>query len=181
MAKTIVIYESKYGSTKQYAEWISSALSCEAREKKAFHPSDFKNYDTVIFGGGLYAGGVSGISLLTKNFPLIQEKNIILFTCGLADPKDEKNQSHIKASLSKVLTPEMQNHFHLFSFRGAIDYSKLTFIHKSMMAMLHRVMQKKEPSSLTEEDQLMLQTYGKKVTFLDHSSIQPLVEYVRSL
>ena len=181
MAKTIVIYESKYGSTKQYAEWIASSLSCEIREKKAFPPSDFKNYDTVIFGGGLYAGGVSGISLLTQNFPLIREKHVILFTCGLADPTDAKNRSHIEASLSKVLTPEMQDYFQLFFFRGAIDYSRLTFIHKVMMGMLNRAMRKKESSSLTEEDLLMLQTYGKKVTFLDRSSVQPLVEYVRSL
>ncbi|MDO4343175.1 MAG: hypothetical protein Q4C50_00075 [Eubacteriales bacterium] len=72
----------------------------------------------------------------------------------------------------------MQQSFHLFFFRGAIDYSKLTFIHKAMMAMLHRVMLKKDPSSLTDEDRQMLSTYGKKVTFLDRSSIQPLVDLV---
>jgi len=31
---TIVIYRSKYGSTKQYAEWIAEELGCEARDAK---------------------------------------------------------------------------------------------------------------------------------------------------
>ena len=34
--------------------------------KDIFKPEDFTNYDVVIYGGGLYAGGVSGIKLLTK-------------------------------------------------------------------------------------------------------------------
>ena len=32
--KTIVIYNSKTGFTKRYAEWISEALSCECVELK---------------------------------------------------------------------------------------------------------------------------------------------------
>lgn len=176
MNKIIVVYASKYGSTKQYAQWIASGLSCEAKEWKTVLPSDLNNYDTVIFGGGIYAGGINGIAFLTKNFHLIREKNIILFTCGLADPQEEKNRSHIQASLAKLLTPEMQSQIRCFFFRGAIDYSKLTFIHKAMMAMLHRVMLKKDASSLTEEDQMMLKTYGEKVSFLDKESIQPLIQ-----
>ena len=32
--KTIVVYRSKYGSTKKYAEWISAELGCEMLEFK---------------------------------------------------------------------------------------------------------------------------------------------------
>lgn len=34
--KTIVIYKSKYGSTKKYAEWIADALNCTAVDAKKF-------------------------------------------------------------------------------------------------------------------------------------------------
>ena len=30
----IVLYKSKYGSTKAYAEWIAEELSCEVKEAK---------------------------------------------------------------------------------------------------------------------------------------------------
>ncbi len=34
--KTIVVYKSKYGYTKRYAEWIAEELSCDIKENAAF-------------------------------------------------------------------------------------------------------------------------------------------------
>lgn len=181
MKKIIVIYESKYGFTKRYAQWIAQDLSCKVFPRKAIHPDDLKDFDTIIYGGGLYAGGVSGISLLTKYFEQIKEKNIVLFTCGLADPQDPDNIAHIRKSLEKVLTPEMLQAFHLFHFRGEIDYSGLSFVHKAMMGMLHQSMLKKDYNTLRKEDKLMLDTYGKKVDFTDKDSIEPLVGFIKNL
>jgi hypothetical protein len=41
-----------------------------------------QDFDVVIYGGGLYAGGIIGSKLVTKN-PC---KSLVLFTVGLADP-----------------------------------------------------------------------------------------------
>lgn len=177
MNQTIVIYESKYGFTERYANWIAKTLSCPMIEKKNFHAKDFANYDTIIYGGGLYAGGISGIKLLTQNFPQIRSKNIILFTCGLANPDDPANVSHIRESLKKVLTPEILDIFHIFHLRGGIDYSRLNLVHRSMMAMLARMLSKKSPEDLREEDQLLLETYGKTIDFTNQDTIQPLIDY----
>lgn len=181
MNRIVVIFESKYGSTKRYAEWISDALSCPVYEKNKFPPNELMHYDTIIYGGGLYAGGVSGISLLTKNFSLLRNKNVILFTCGLADPADPANTRHILESLSKVLSPEMPDNIQIFHLRGGIDYSKLTLVHKSMMKMLYKMLAKQDYSSLRNEDRQMLDTYGKIVDFTSRETIEPLVGYVLSL
>ena len=109
MNRTVVVYESKYGSTKKYAKWLSEELSCDLIEKKNTTIDKLLGYDTIIYGGGLYAGGVSGIKLITKNFHKISNKNLILFTCGLADTSDKENIAHIKDSLNKVLSTEMQD------------------------------------------------------------------------
>lgn len=179
--KIVVIYESKYGTTKKYAEWIADALSCDLFERKSIAPSKLADYDTIIYGGGLYAGGVSGIGLLTKNFNMICEKHIVLFTCGLADPTDLENVSHIREGLSKILSKEMQEKIKIFHLRGGIDYSKLHFIHKSMMAMLHTMIKKKDYDSLRNEDKEMLATYGQAVDFTDKESISPIIAYVEKL
>ena len=179
--KNIVIYESKYGSTKKYAEWIADALSCSSYEKKSVKSEVMKDYDTIIYGGGLYAGGVSGIDLLTKHFDIICDKNIVLFTCGLADTTDPDNVSHIKSGLSKVLTAQMQEKIKIFNLRGGIDYSKLSIVHKSMMAMLHKIVKSKDYNTLKNEDKEMLNTYGKVVDFTDRESIQPIIDYVTAL
>lgn len=179
--KTVVIYESKYGTTKKYAEWIADALSCDLFERKSITPAKLLSYDTIIYGGGLYAGGVSGIGLLKKNFSKISNKNLILFTCGLADPADPDNVRHIMEGLTRVLTKEMLEKIKIFHLRGGIDYSKLNFIHKSMMAMLYNTMKKKDYDSLRNEDKEMLATYGKVVDFTDENAIIPIIQYVKAL
>ena len=84
--KCLVTYASKYGSTKKYAQWIAEALSCDLRDSKAVNGTRLAQYDIIIHGGGLYAGGLSGINTIVKNFNTISGKEIILFSCGLADP-----------------------------------------------------------------------------------------------
>ena len=79
----IVIYKSKYGSTKAYAEWIAEALSCDVVEHKAIKPDDLTNYDTIIYGGGLYAEVIAGVTLITKNMEKLQGKKIAIFTTGI--------------------------------------------------------------------------------------------------
>lgn len=181
MRKIVVVYQSKYGATKKYAEWISEELSCDLFERKNIKLADLEPYDTIIYGGGLYAGGVSGIDIVTKNFNQLSNKNLILFTCGLADPMDKENTDSIKQSLNKVLTTQMQNKIKLFHLRGAIDYTKLSIAHKAMMAMLYRMINKKDYDSLRIEDKEFISTYGKAVDFTDKSAILPIVSYIRKL
>ncbi len=180
MNKTVVIYESKYGYTRRYAKWIAEELSCRIFKKRNFHPKDFSQYDTIIYGGGLYAGGVSGIKLITQNWHLLSDKKVVLFTCGLADPGDPYNISNIQKSLSKIFSEEMMKQICLFHLRGGIDYSRLNLIHRSMMSMLRRMLLKKDPDTLRDEDRYILDTYGKCIDFTDKESIRPLTDYISS-
>ena len=46
----------------------TSELKSILFECSQIKPEDLLQYDTIIFGGGLYASGINGISLITKNF-----------------------------------------------------------------------------------------------------------------
>ena len=70
----IVIYKSKYGSTRTYAEWIAEDLGCKAVDAKGVKADDLLQYDTIIYGGGLYAEVINGITLLTKNLEKLKDK-----------------------------------------------------------------------------------------------------------
>ena len=179
--RILVTYASKYGTTKRYAQWIAEDLACDLRDSREVNAELLKSYDILIHGGGLYAGGLSGIQTIVKNYDAISNKWIILFSCGLADPEDPENVAHIEAGLEKVLTPEMREKIRQFHLRGGIDYSRLGLTHKAMMAMLRRVMLKKGYDNLRSEDQMMLDTYGGTVDFTNRESLAPLLNYVRSL
>jgi flavodoxin len=57
--KTIaVIYKSKDGTTRRYAEWLAEDLGASLFEATTIKPNQLMDFDIVIYGGGLYAGGI---------------------------------------------------------------------------------------------------------------------------
>lgn len=176
MGNVAVIFKTKYGHTKQYAEWISEELKCDLFEQSEISGEKMLEYDTIVYGGGLYASGILGVDLITKNFSRINNKNIVVFTVGLADP-DIKSQ--FEPIIKKNFTDEMQKRINIFHLRGGINYKELGIVHKAMMAALKSSVKKKD--GLTDEDRLMLETYGDKVEFTDKKDIEPLISFVRSL
>ncbi|MFT4104343.1 MAG: flavodoxin domain-containing protein [Lacrimispora sp.] len=171
--KILVAYTSKYGSTRKYAEWIASSLKADLFTAKAVKAKTLSRYDVVIYGGGLYAGGIAGVKLITKN-PC---KNLIVFTVGLANP----NTTDYSAIINKNFTPGLLAKTKLFHLRGGIDYNKLSPVHKVMMAMMKGMIQKKPESEREAEDREFLDTYNSKVNFEDKQTIDSLIAYVKGL
>ena len=169
----LVVYTSKYGSTRRYAQWIASALHADLFEAKTVDPKILSQYDAVIYGGGLYAGGIAGVKLVTQNTC----KNRIVFTVGLADP----NSTDYSAIINKNFTPELLEKTKFFHLRGGIDYKKLGPVHKVMMAMMKTMTQKKPESEKDAEDKEFLKTYNSKVNFEDKKAINPVIDYVKGL
>ena len=174
MKNIAVIYKSKYGSTKRYAEWIAEELNASLFEAASIKPSQLLTYDVVIYGGGIYAGGINGVKLVTKN-PC---KSLVVFTVGAADPKTT-DYSEI---LSKNFTPELLSKAKIFHLHGGIDYKRLGFTHKIMMALVKKLRVDSKPQEQrSDDDRLFLETYGAKFDFTEKSTIEPLVDYVRTL
>lgn len=181
MTDAVVIYRSKYGSARKYAEWIAESLNASLFECSTVNASDFTSFNTIVYGGGLYAGGLNGISFIKRNFKYLQDKNLILFTCGIADPQNQTNKEHIQQNISRALSPSMMKKIKVFSLRGGIDYQRLSFVHRVMMGALRRALLRKKPEDLTEEDRQLLDTYGGAIDFVNKASIDPILEYVHSL
>lgn len=180
MSKIVVIYKSNYGSTQRYAAWIAEELNAELLEVDKTRPPALQGYDVIIYGGGLYAGSVNGISLLTKNFDTIKDKSLYLFTVGAADVTDPRNTDHIRAGLSRVLTPEMQKRIGLFHLRGGMDCPNMNPLHRMMMGMMIHMLRKKPESELENSDRELLQNAKKRIDFTNRATIAPLVEAVKT-
>lgn len=177
MNKIAVIYESKYGSTEKYAQWIANEAKADLFHCLEVNIEKLIAYDTIVYGGGLYASGIAGVSIITKNFESIKDKKIIVFTVGLASTDRKEVFAPI---IEKNFSKQMRGNIKFFHLRGGIDYKKLNLIHKSMMAMLKTVIARKNPSKLTDDDKQLLATYGSKVDFTDKNTITSLVNYIKS-
>lgn len=176
LSKIAVVYKSKYGSTKKYAQWICEALGGDIFEASKTKVGDLQNYDTIIYGGGLYAGGINGVGLIIRNFDSIKNRKLIVFTVGLADTNVKENVLGIKRGIDKQFSTDMKQKIKFFHLRGGMDYDKLNFAHTVMMSMVRNMSSKKKDK--TQEDIELLDTFGKSVDFTDKDTIAPIVEYV---
>jgi len=173
MTKIAVIYKSRYGTTKQYAQWIAEDLGASLFEASQMKPVQLMDYDVVVYGGALYVGRILGSKLVTQN-PC---KALVLFTVGLATPEITDFTEIISKNLS-ALPPEEIKIFHL---QGGIDYGRLSLLHKLLMACKKKFVEKTPVDERTSDDYELLDTYGAKLDFTDKEKIKPLVDYVRSL
>ena len=178
MNKIAVIYKSKYGTTKKYAQWIADELKADIYHDSKVSLDILDNYSTIIYGGGMYMGSVLGVSFITENYEMLKNKNLIVFGVGLEDSKSPKD---FQGSIDKVFTEEMKSKIKLFHFRGAIDYKKLKIHHKISMYMFIKMLKKTEPSKLDENTKLIIDTYGKSVDYSNIESIKDLVKYCDGL
>jgi menaquinone-dependent protoporphyrinogen IX oxidase len=167
---TIVIYKSKTGFAKKYAEWIAEALQCDIKENVKLSLEDIIHYDTIIYGGGLYAVGINGVSLIKNNFDALKNINLIVFATGATPPRDED----LKKVWEMNFNEEQRQRIKMFYFRGGFDYSKLNMGNKILMNMMKKKLKnEKEPS---EDVKGMLEAFDKPVDFTDKNNIMPVIK-----
>lgn len=168
----IIIYGSYYGTTKKYAEELSRRTNIQAISFKEV--KEINGYDKIIYLGGIYAGGVLGMAKTLRGLNNISNKTIIILTVGLADPKDKENINNIRNNVKKQLKKEVFEKAKIFHLRGEIDYSKLNFVHKTMMKLLYNSVKKLPEEKKTAEDRAMIDTYNQKVSFVDFSNLDEI-------
>ena len=172
----IIIYGSHYGITKQYAQELSKKTNIEAISYK--NVKEINNYDKIIYLGGLYAGGVLGMPKTLRKLNNVANKNIIIATVGLANPIDETNIKNIRNNIKSQISKEIYEKAKIFHLRGGIDYSKLNFVHKTMMKLLYNAVKNMPQEKLTAENKAIIETYNKKVDFVDFSSLDKIINEI---
>ena len=179
MKKVLVMYFSKYGSTRKYAEWIASELNGDVYNIKNIKRNILGDYDTIILGSGLYAGKIEGINIIINNYETIKDKKLIIFTCGLADYNKTENVNNINKRLEKIIPVNIRENIKIYYLRGGMNYEKLNLKHKIMMGFLKKMTQKKGTERLNEETKEFLESYGKIIDFTNENSIKEITEYCK--
>lgn len=170
----IIIYGSFYGTARQYAEELSKRTNIELKNYEDI--KDINQYETVIYIGALYAGGVLGLAKTFKKLSRYENKKIIIATVGLADPMNIENINNIKNNIKRQLLKEIFKKASIYHLRGGIDYSKLNFKHKTMMKLLYKKAINLPENKKTEEVRTMIETYNKQINFVDFSCLDRIVE-----
>ena len=173
--KTIVLYRSKYGSTKSYAEWIGEALGCEVRDAKGVKADELLCYDKIVYGGGLYAEIIAGVTLITKNIEKLKDKKIAVFTTGIT-PLDCRAYYDGEV-LEKNFKNGVPENVKIFNLMGKMILAELSLTHRLAIKALKKIMSGKE--NPTDTEKLLIELCDADGDFTDKAQIADLVEYIK--
>lgn len=174
--KTVVIYKSKTGFTKKYAEWIAEDLSADIFDVSMVNINMLTTYDTIVYGGSLYAVGIIGVKLITKNINKLKGRKLLVFATGASPSRNEV----IREVADKNFTPEQQKYIKFFYLRGGFNYSKLNSIDKFLMTLLKWKIKNKKQEELSNDEIGMLSIYDKPVDFTVRKNIDSIITYANS-
>lgn len=174
MTNVVVIYKSKYGATKKYAQWLSEELEGDIIEKSKVKIENILKYDTVIYGGGIYATGIAGISFLKKHYKKIEDKKVIVFAVD-ASPYDEKaseflKERNLKDELSKIPC---------FYCRGAWNEEIMTFKDRALCNLLKKAVAKKDPSTFEPWEKSLMEAIGSIGDWTNKDNLNGLLACIR--
>lgn len=176
MSKGVILYQSKYGATKKYADWLVEETGYDCIETKNAKVQNLQKYDVIVLGGGVYASGIAGLHFLKKNIEQLADKQITVFAVG-ASPYDEKaimqiREIHFKDALCNVP---------LFYCRGAWDEEKMKFGDRTLCRMLQKAVAKQNPEEYEPWQKALMCAVGQKCDWTDKTYLEPLLKYIEEL
>lgn len=170
--KTLLVYKSKTGFTKRYAEWIAKELGCEMKDYSDISKNSLDDVDLLIYGGGIHAGRIYNIKKIIK---LAQEQKckLVVFATG-ASPADLKDQIAKTWKNNKI-----DNSIPHFYMQSGLCYEKMSCSEKLLMKIFAQIMSSKKEKTKMESD--MSHAISRSYDVSSKEYIKPLVKYVHKL
>ncbi|MGI6506901.1 MAG: flavodoxin domain-containing protein [Saccharofermentanales bacterium] len=166
----IILYKSKYGATKKYAEWLSEETGFPILDINKAKIEDVLKYDVLILGGGIYASGIAGLSFIKKHYDALKEKTLLIFCVG-ASPYDEEAFRTLSANNLKDELSDIP----LFYCRGAWDLQEMTLIDRTMCKVLFKVIAKKDLSTLEVWEKALVEAGDENCDWTDKKYLEPII------
>ena len=168
----IIIYGSRHGAAKRYAEGLAESTGIKAVDYNEI--DSLEPFKRVIYIGAIYASGVIGLKKTMAK--LLPDQELFVITVGMVDPADQAFIGPLREALKKLIPPQMYDEKRIFHLRGAIDYGQLELKYRILMKMMYSQAAKLPEEKLTSEFKAVLATYGKKVDYVDLEMLQPLID-----
>jgi menaquinone-dependent protoporphyrinogen IX oxidase len=165
--KVLIAYQSKYGSTKQYAEWIHQDTEGDLVNIENGDKPDLARYDIMVLGSPVRVGNIVIAPFLKDHWSVMKGKEVILFTTSATPPHHPKIQSIYEKSLPEEIRKEIK----YFPLHGRIFRKDLTFFDKFLIII----------GKIMEQDETLKKDMGKDFNGVQRENLLPLLEYLEGV
>ncbi|MEG0240471.1 MAG: flavodoxin domain-containing protein [Anaerorhabdus sp.] len=168
----IVIYKTRTGFTKQYAQWIAEEIDCEIVDYRNISSFDFNGYDLIIYGGRVHAGKIDELGKIKKMFANSKYK-LVVFATG-ATPFEAKEE------IKKIMANNFDdNSIPNFYMQSGLCYEKMSLPDKTIMKALSKILSNKNNKSKIEEG--TVNAINKSYDISDKKFIVPLIKCIENI
>ena len=133
----LVIYATKRGSSKKYAEAFAQKHGYPVYEQGRVPSEDFAGSKKLYYFGSVYAGRVFRLNKLKEKCR--EDMEITVVPVGLSSKNDQEKMVEIRKGIIKTF-PEAE----IFYMRGRLSYKELSFPEKILIKMINKESNKKE-------------------------------------
>ena len=111
--KTLIIYKTKFGTTKQYVDWLAEDINADIADVAEYNPNMLENYELLVLSSGTYATRSPILKFIKKNWESLKNKKIVILLVGAVPWEKRISQRHFKG-----LPEEIRNNVKLFKVMG---------------------------------------------------------------
>lgn len=174
MKDEIVVYRSKTGFTRKYAEWIAEELECECVPFESVTHEQLARYRSVVIGGCVRYEAVDAAKQIADMIAGLPD--VVLFIVGATPMTDRKATGYmLKRTYNKSEKFRFVPHFYL---QGGLNIKELGAVERMLirlMVLIIKCMQKATP-----EMKEVASRMSHSADYSNRSNICALVEYVKS-
>ena len=167
MQRVLIVYQSKYGSTKQYADWLHRDIPSDLVDVEKGDNPEFAGYDVIIFGSYIRMGRIVIAPFIVENWSAIKGKKVILFTTSGTPP----GHPNIRKIYNSCLPENIRREIKYFPLRGRILSKDLSFFDKLLVAV----------GRMIERDESLKKFMTEDFDEVKSESLVPVLEYIKTL
>jgi menaquinone-dependent protoporphyrinogen IX oxidase len=125
--KILIIYQSKYGSTRQYAQWINEVVESDITDIDNAYRFDFSKYDIIVLGAYFHASHIKNRKYVIDNWDKLKNSRVILFSVS-GSPAE-----YVVKEIEKDFPEYILDNLLFYSLRGRSCYEKMTLADRVIM------------------------------------------------
>ncbi len=129
MQKTVLIYESEYGTTEKIARYLSLVLGPAKYCRTDKFNDSYRDFDFVVIGSPIYSGKLEPkiYHFVEKNINWLKTKPVALFCTCLSPEDGNENLSELAETIGKIVDKKVLS--------GALKQDKLNKTDKKALKL----------------------------------------------
>jgi len=164
----IIIYQGKYGATRQYAHWLGETLQMPVSKVENVTPAVLALYDTIIIGSSVYIGRLLLRDWLKENDIRLKDKKLFIFiVCSFAVNDMTQQLEIIKNNLGAKIKDVAE----IFFLPGRCVVSGLSWKDRLMLKL----------GAWIEKDPEKKSVMRNGFDHLERSNLKPLIENIHRM